>query len=327
MAINENKLVKLDEGRHSLYPDPMILETIEKNYTWVLVAILLVNLMQRKIPNSTKKRFATIYIASILLVFQVGIVTILARNLDHKWGILVLAVCVGLLVIFRKRVLPFKLTCAKCNTRLDMNHIIGHDDNLCQKCYYEEHPEEAPQEPAIEVVPDAVTQSEANLVSDIDWDLWDPKEVCVITYLFDGDKVLLIDKKTGLGKGLVNAPGGHIEEAETALEAAIREFKEETDLTITDLKMVGKLNFQFKDGLSERGYVYFATKHTGDAKETEEAKPFWCPVSEIPYDKMWEDDLYWLPLALEGKHFEGFFIFDDQKMLDKNVVVEDDEQE
>ena len=106
-----------------------------------------------------------------------------------------------------------------------MNHIIGHDDNLCQKCYYEEHPEEAPQEAAIETVSEAVTQSEANLVSDIDWDLWEPKEVCVITYLFDGDNVLLINKKTGLGKGLVNAPGGHIEEAETALEAAIREFK------------------------------------------------------------------------------------------------------
>ena len=72
----------------------MILETIEKNYTCVLVAILLVNLMQRKIPNSSKKRFATIYIASILLVFQVGIVTILARNLDHLWGILVLEFCI-----------------------------------------------------------------------------------------------------------------------------------------------------------------------------------------------------------------------------------------
>lgn len=305
----------------------MILETIEKNYTWVLVAILLVNLTQRKIPNSTKKRFATIYLASILLIFQVGIVTILARGFDHKWAILVLAVCIGLLVIFRKRAFPFKLKCSQCNARLDVNHIIGHDDNLCQKCHYEAHPEEAPQEPVVEAVPVSIEQSEANQVSDIDWDNWDPKEVCVITYLFDGEKVLLIDKKTGLGKGLVNAPGGHIEEHETAYEAAIREFKEETDLDISDLKMVGKLNFQFKDGLSERGYVYFASNHRGEAKETEEAKPFWCPVSEIPYDKMWEDDLSWLPLALEGKRFEGFFIFDDQKMLDKNVVVEDDEEE
>ena len=63
-------------------------------------------------------------------------------------------------------------------------------------------------------------------------------------------------------------------------------------------------------------------------QETDEARPFWCPVSEIPYDKMWEDDLHWLPPALEGKKFEGFFIFDGQTMVDKNVVFEeDDEQE
>ncbi len=43
---------------------------------------------------------------------------------------------------------------------------------------------------------------------------------------------------------------------------------------------------------------------------------------------MWEDDLHWLPSALEGKKFEGFFIFDGQTMVDKNVVFEeDDEQE
>jgi len=42
---------------------------------------------------------------------------------------------------------------------------------------------------------------------------------------------------------------------------------------------------------------------------------------------MWEDDLHWLPQALEGKKFEGFFIFDDQKMLDKLVTFEEDEQE
>ena len=77
----------------------------------------------------------------------------------------------------------------------------------------------------------------------------------------------------------------------------------------------------------KRGYVTLRF-YTGEMQETDEARPFWCPVSEIPYDKMWEDDLHWLPRALEGKKFEGFFIFDGQTMVDKNVVFEeDDEQE
>jgi 8-oxo-dGTP diphosphatase len=35
---------------------------------------------------------------------------------------------------------------------------------------------------------------------------------------------------------------------------------------------------------------------------------------------MWEDDLYWLPPALEGKYFEGYFIFDEQTMVDKRIT-------
>lgn len=311
----------------------MILQTIEQYYTWALIAILLLNFAQRKIPGTTKKRFATIYLASILLLFEVGVVTILARELNHNWAWLVLALCVVLLYVFRNKALPFRLHCASCSKRLDFNHIIGHDDNLCQSCYNTAHPEEAAKEEAKKPKPidePAVidTDKDASSVAQIDWDLWEPKEVCVITYLFQNDQVLLIDKKTGLGRGLVNAPGGHIEETETALEAAKREFKEETHLEVDNLRLVGKLNFQFRDGLSERGYVYFADSYTGEMQETDEARPFWCPVSEIPYDKMWEDDLHWLPRALEGKKFEGFFIFDGQTMVDKNVVFEeDDEQE
>ncbi|MGE4583114.1 MAG: 8-oxo-dGTP diphosphatase [Sphaerochaeta sp.] len=309
----------------------MILETIEQYYTWALIAILLLNFAQRKIPGTNKKRFATIYLASILLLFEVGVVTILARGWNHAWAFLVLAVCIGLLIVLRKRAWPFKLHCVQCHAKLDVNHIIGHDDNLCESCHLAANPQEAAQLEAkkaavIEEVEPEDPYKDAIAVDAIDWDLWDPKEICVITYLFSEDKVLLIDKKTGLGSGLVNAPGGHIEETETALEAAKREFTEETGLEVDNLRLVGKLNFQFRDGLSERGYVYFADSYHGEMRETEEARPFWCPVSAIPYDTMWEDDRYWLPPALEGKQFEGFFIFDDQKMVDKQVVLlgEDD---
>ncbi|MFA6681549.1 MAG: NUDIX hydrolase, partial [Sphaerochaeta sp.] len=78
----------------------MILETIEKYYTWALIAILLVNFTQRKIPRTEKKRFATIYLAAILLVFEVGIVTILTRGLNHNLAWLVLALCIGLFYLF-----------------------------------------------------------------------------------------------------------------------------------------------------------------------------------------------------------------------------------
>ena len=42
---------------------------------------------------------------------------------------------------------------------------------------------------------------------------------------------------------------------------------------------------------------------------------------EIPYDEMWDDDRYWLPLLLAGQRFRGYFIFDGPTMLDHTLVV------
>jgi 8-oxo-dGTP diphosphatase len=134
----------------------------------------------------------------------------------------------------------------------------------------------------------------------------------------------MIEKKQGLGTGLINAPGGHIEEEETAQEAAIREMKEETGLSVSGLSLRGELRFQFKDGMGERAYVFFADSHSGELKECDETRPFWIKKADFPFDKMWEDDKLWLPVALEGKHFLGSFIFDGQKMLDHNLITTDE---
>ena len=129
----------------------------------------------------------------------------------------------------------------------------------------------------------------------------------------------MINKKTGLGAGKVNAPGGRVETAEMPAEAAAREVQEETGLIPLNLKEVGQLSFIFKDGYSLKGIVYFADNCTGDMIETDEADPFWQPVGKIPYEKMWEDDKLWLPLAMSGKYVKGHFIFDGDKMLSQNI--------
>ncbi|MFA6689574.1 MAG: 8-oxo-dGTP diphosphatase [Sphaerochaetaceae bacterium] len=309
-----------------------MLQTIADQYLWVIAAILMVNLYQRRIADSEKKRFSTLYIASLALLFNVFLIVIITKNLPQWTALIGLAIVVTFGVIFRKRVWPFRLHCVSCGAKLDTNHVIGHDDNLCPDCWAKAHPQEAAKQAEEEAQRQAATQiveqssySEADHVEDIDWDLWEPAETCVITYLFAGEgtdrQVLLIDKKTGLGDGLVNAPGGHLEIAETAEEAAVREFREETGLEISDLSHRGVLNFQFKDGLSMRGHVFFAYSYRGEMVETDEARPFWCPVSDLPYDKMWEDDRLWLPSAIEGKRFEGFYIFDDRTMKSERLDI------
>ncbi len=135
------------------------------------------------------------------------------------------------------------------------------------------------------------------------------------------NKVLLIHKKRGLGAGKINGPGGRIEPGETPMEGAIREVEEELCITPQDVSFCGKLSFQFVDGLSLHCTVFRAEDFKGTPQETDEAIPLWVSLENIPYDKMWQDDQYWMPLMFERKLFEGQFLFDDDTMLDKSITL------
>lgn len=157
-------------------------------------------------------------------------------------------------------------------------------------------------------------------VDDVDWQRWSFTEDAVLCFVHHGDKVLLIHKKTGLGAGKVNAPGGRIDSGETAMAAAVRETQEETHITPAGLEQVGELQFIFTDGYSLRGHVFFARRHEGCARATPEADPFWCELESIPYDQMWADDAYWLPRVLAGERLLGRFIFDGDRMMSLQVI-------
>ena len=301
----------------------MLVNVFQELFTWLMLFIILLNISQRKFPNTEKKRKATILIAVDFLIVYTLVALVAIWKLPEwvSWIFPVLGIAA--IIVFRKKFWPFRLHCVKCGKRLDYNRIIGYDENLCQDCYWEAHPEEKEAEEAKKKTPEELIEEKfisADKVDDIPWDYWEPTESCVLTYVTDGDRILMIMKKTGLGSGYINAPGGHIELEETKTEAAIRETKDETGLTVSDLEESGILRFQFKDGLRMLGYVFFTSSWEGELiDECEETKPFWTDISTLDYDAMWEDDRLWLPMALEGKKFSGYFIFDDKTMLDSRI--------
>ncbi len=139
-----------------------------------------------------------------------------------------------------------------------------------------------------------------------------------LCFIFKEDKILLIYKKKGFGKGKVNGVGGRIEEGESLEEAAKREVREEVGLEVDDLEYVGLLEF-YSTNLEPdwRVHVFKTSTAEGVPAESEEAKPLWFKIKEIPYDLMWEDSRIWLPLLLKGRGFRGRFWFseDYSKML------------
>ena len=161
----------------------------------------------------------------------------------------------------------------------------------------------------------SMRQGSYTTFAEIDWTVWAPRERATLLFVIRGGMILLMDKKTGLGAGKINGPGGRIRPGETPLEAAVREVREELCVTPRYVRYRGELSFQFVDGYSVHGYVFTADDCEGEARETAEAAPRWTPIEAIPYDRMWADDRIWIPEMLAGRQFHGRFLFDGDTML------------
>jgi 8-oxo-dGTP diphosphatase len=156
---------------------------------------------------------------------------------------------------------------------------------------------------------------------DIDWTRWVAAERATLLFVRDGGRVLLIRKKRGLGAGKINAPGGRLEPGETPAACAIRELHEEVGVVAGPVRWGGEHRFQFEDGYSLHVDVFTTTEHSGTPVETDEAIPMWFTEDEIPFDEMWEDDRLWIPHLLAGRRFSGRYIFDDDRMVDVELIT------
>lgn len=122
--------------------------------------------------------------------------------------------------------------------------------------------------------------------------------------------ILLGMKKRGFGVGRWNGFGGKVHSNETVLEAAKRELHEESGLMVNELQEAGTLRFEFI-GETEimEVHVFTTNKFEGTPTESEEMQPQWFPISEVPFDDMWPDDILWFPFLLKGQKFSGYFKF------------------
>jgi len=153
-------------------------------------------------------------------------------------------------------------------------------------------------------------------LADVDWKSWAPAVRATLLFVVRDERILLIRKKRGLGAGKINGPGGKIDAGESPLVAAIREVQEEIGVTPERVEQRGEIRFQFTDGLALQGFVFLARDCSGSPCETDEATPLWTPVDRIPYEQMWADDVFWMPILLAEGKFRGRALFDGDALLD-----------
>jgi 8-oxo-dGTP diphosphatase / 2-hydroxy-dATP diphosphatase len=118
-------------------------------------------------------------------------------------------------------------------------------------------------------------------------------------------------KKRGFGQGRWNGVGGKVTNGESVEDAAKREAQEEIGVVVQDLKKVAELSFTFPHNAewSQLVHVYFSESWTGEPAESDEMKPEWFALDQIPFEAMWPDDPFWLPRVLNGELLRAAFVF------------------
>jgi 8-oxo-dGTP diphosphatase len=108
-------------------------------------------------------------------------------------------------------------------------------------------------------------------------------EECIITnmvMIYDNQGNILVQDRTNADWPGITFPGGHVEAKESFVKSAIREIKEETGLTISNLKICGFKQFTVK----EYRYIviYFKTNnYEGELSSSSEGKVFWIKREDL----------------------------------------------
>ena len=128
-----------------------------------------------------------------------------------------------------------------------------------------------------------------------------------LCFCIKDDQALLAMKKRGFGSGKWNGYGGKVQEDETPIIAAVRELEEESGLVSDDkdLQQVALVRFYFDGNPVFECYVYQTRIWQNEPVETEEMRPQWYPISDLPFAEMWAADAKWIPLILAGEKIEA----------------------
>lgn len=99
--------------------------------------------------------------------------------------------------------------------------------------------------------------------------------------VYDNEGNVLVEEKVCKNyQGLI-FPGGHVELGEAFNDSVIREIKEETGLTISNLEFCGIKDWVEFDGSRYMVFLYKTNQFSGNIISSDEGKVFWMPLEEL----------------------------------------------
>ncbi|MCA0984619.1 8-oxo-dGTP diphosphatase [Halobacillus yeomjeoni] len=137
------------------------------------------------------------------------------------------------------------------------------------------------------------------------------------------DHVLMLKKPR---RGWYVAPGGKMESGENIKDSAVREFKEETGLSVDQPELRGSFTFIMRDGEKTTHewmmFTFFSTSYTGELLDvSEEGELEWVPVDEVLQKPMAEGDRHIFKHILNSEEqIYGTFVYTtDFKLIDQDM--------
>lgn len=119
-----------------------------------------------------------------------------------------------------------------------------------------------------------------------------PVELTNMCMIYDHQGNVLVEEKlVHNSKGLI-FPGGHVESNEAVAESMIREIKEETGLTISNLQFCGIKDWIELDGSRYMVFLYKTNTYSGNIQSSSEGEIFWMPLKELKKkETLWHLDM------------------------------------
>ena len=135
-------------------------------------------------------------------------------------------------------------------------------------------------------------------------------------------EICLAMKKRGFGAGRWNGTGGKVKEGESIESATLRETEEEIGVKAKNISKVAELFFAFSHNhpWDQMVHAYFCSEWEGEPSESEEMRPQWFKIGDIPFVSMWPDDIFWLPKVISGNIVKANFSFGEGDVIESQKV-------
>jgi len=128
-----------------------------------------------------------------------------------------------------------------------------------------------------------------------------------LTLLFHTDQVLLLKVNRGGWAGLYNGIGGHLEQGEDPLTAAVRELREETGLTRTDQRLAGVVTVSTGTSPGIGLFVFVGEADPAAVLSGPAGTLEWVPLTEIEHLPHVQDLPFLIAQAVKSWQDGGVF--------------------